>query len=115
MSKTGEPAVSPTDVFRTAYFSRPHFSRTASKKALDFSQRVCYNEDGMTIIDAFGKENFLMKHVFIVNPAAGKENATEAIEQGIQASSCAADCEIYLTKAPGDATAYIRSYCQSHR
>ena len=55
-----------------------------------------------------------MKHVFIVNPAAGKENATEAIEQGIQASSCAADCEIYLTKAPGDATAYIRSYCQSH-
>ena len=55
-----------------------------------------------------------MKHIFIVNPAAGKENATEAIEQGIQASGHGADCEIYLTKAPGDATAYIRSYCESH-
>ncbi|MBQ2734942.1 MAG: YegS/Rv2252/BmrU family lipid kinase [Clostridia bacterium] len=55
-----------------------------------------------------------MKHIFIVNPAAGKENATEAIQQGIEASAYAADCEIYLTKAPGDATAYIRSYCESN-
>lgn len=48
-----------------------------------------------------------MKHIFIVNPAAGKENATEKIEAAVKGLN--ADCEIYHTKAVGDATEYVKS------
>ena len=55
-----------------------------------------------------------MKHIFIVNPASGKENATERIRSAIQASSHKDDCELYVTTAPEDAIRYIRSYCADH-
>lgn len=55
-----------------------------------------------------------MKHIFIINPAAGKENAYETIREAVQSSGKSADCELYLTQSPGDATAYIREYCKSH-
>ncbi|MBR2019909.1 MAG: YegS/Rv2252/BmrU family lipid kinase [Clostridia bacterium] len=55
-----------------------------------------------------------MKHVFIVNPAAGKENAAEVIRAAVEKSKFASDCEIYLTQGPGDATAFIRAYCKEH-
>ena len=54
-----------------------------------------------------------MKHIFVVNPAAGKENSIEAIRAEI-AKYPTYDCEIYETHESHDATTYIREYCQAH-
>ncbi|MBE6030480.1 MAG: YegS/Rv2252/BmrU family lipid kinase [Clostridiales bacterium] len=52
-----------------------------------------------------------MKHIFIVNPAAGQrageKNFTDKIETA--AKSTGADFEIYMTKCVGDATEYVRT------
>lgn len=55
-----------------------------------------------------------MKHVFIINPAAGKENAYDTIRRELEALETSVDYELYVTQAPGDATAYIREYCRHH-
>ena len=55
-----------------------------------------------------------MKHIFIINPAAGKTNAYHEIEAAISALPIAADCQIYLTKASGDATTFVHEYCKQH-
>ena len=55
-----------------------------------------------------------MKHIFIVNPASGKENATDRIRTAIEASSHKDACELYITTAPEDAIRYIRAYCADH-
>lgn len=55
-----------------------------------------------------------MKHVFIINPAAGKENAYAAIEEALSNLETPVDYTLYQTQAPGDATAYIREYCKTH-
>ena len=49
-----------------------------------------------------------MKHVFIVNPAAGREDAVASIRALLEARE---DCEFYSTKCPRDATEYIRARC----
>ncbi|MBR7132358.1 MAG: diacylglycerol kinase family lipid kinase [Clostridia bacterium] len=50
-----------------------------------------------------------MKHIFIVNPAAGATDATAFVERSIKELNTELDYEVYTTKAPGDATRYIRS------
>ena len=55
-----------------------------------------------------------MKHIFIINPAAGKENSFDVIKKELEALEYPVDYELYLTQAPGDATAYIHEYCKSH-
>lgn len=57
-----------------------------------------------------------MKHIFILNPAAGRINAFEQMENELKQVYAAdgIDYMIYVTKAPGDATAYIRDYCRTH-
>ena len=55
-----------------------------------------------------------MKHIFIINPAAGKENAYEQIQKELETLSDPVDYELYQTLEPGDATSYIREYCQTH-
>ncbi|MBQ7335199.1 MAG: YegS/Rv2252/BmrU family lipid kinase [Clostridia bacterium] len=52
-----------------------------------------------------------MKHIFIVNPAAGQDNSFENISKILQAQKKQVDYEIYQTQSPGDATAYIRNFC----
>jgi len=52
-----------------------------------------------------------MKHVFVINPAAGKEDAYVKLQELLSSHE---NCEIYATKCPGDATAYIRAYCTEH-
>lgn len=52
-----------------------------------------------------------MKHIFIINPAAGRENAYSAIESALGEMEHLIDYELYLTRSPGDATAYVRAYC----
>lgn len=55
----------------------------------------------------------IMKHIFIVNPAAGHANAVEIIKQEI-AKYPDFDCELYETTGHSDATNYIRNYCETH-
>ncbi len=55
-----------------------------------------------------------MKHVFIINPAAGRENFYTALQSLLKSQCPYADYELYTTRAAGDATAYIRSYCEHH-
>lgn len=52
-----------------------------------------------------------MKHIFVLNPAAGRVNAFRKLEGELQRFEGELDYAIYETKAPGDATAYIRQYC----
>ncbi|MBQ9784159.1 MAG: YegS/Rv2252/BmrU family lipid kinase [Clostridia bacterium] len=55
-----------------------------------------------------------MKHVFIINPAAGKENSFETIRKIVESREDKIDYELYETTGPGDATAYIRAYCEQN-
>ena len=55
-----------------------------------------------------------MKHIFVINPAAGKANSYENIRNVLETMENKVDYEIYRTQAPGDATAYIREYCRTH-
>ena len=58
-----------------------------------------------------------MKHIFILNPAAGRINSFETIEAELKQVYAAGglDYFIYETKAPGDATVYIRNYCSENQ
>lgn len=49
-----------------------------------------------------------MKHVFIINPAAGREDSYVKLQAALEGRE---DCELYATKCPGDASAYIRARC----
>ena len=55
-----------------------------------------------------------MKHIFIINPAAGKQNSFETVRAELDALEAPIDYEIYCTQGIGDATAYIRNYCNTH-
>lgn len=56
-----------------------------------------------------------MKHIFVVNPASGRVNATEFIDQKIESLKENLDFSMYVTKKPGDAIEYIRNYCREHQ
>ena len=45
-----------------------------------------------------------MKHIFLYNPAAGQGEARAALEVAVAQHE---DCELYVTRGPRDATAYI--------
>ena len=53
-----------------------------------------------------------MKHIFIVNPAAGKEEFRNDLSRRLH--SVSADFQVYLTKAPKDATRFVRKYCSEN-
>lgn len=55
-----------------------------------------------------------MKTVFVVNPKAGKKNNIEALTERIKAAAkkLRADVEIYETKSVGDASEFVRAYCE---
>lgn len=55
-----------------------------------------------------------MKHVFVINPAAGKENAYGAIRTALEGLD-GVDFELYETTGQGDATAFVRAYCERYR
>lgn len=58
-----------------------------------------------------------MKHIFIINPFAGKGNRVERLQAHIQ-SVCEQrklDYTIHITSEIGDAEGYIRSFCEDHR
>lgn len=55
-----------------------------------------------------------MKYVFIINPKAGEQDVKSAIEQNVKALPEAADCELYVTKGPGDATDYVKTWREAN-
>ena len=55
-----------------------------------------------------------MKYIFIVNPRAGETDNAAVIRNAIASLPEKDDCEIYVTKAPLDATAYVRDWCAAH-
>ena len=55
-----------------------------------------------------------MKHVFVINPAAGKKNAYDAIRTALEGLD-GVDFELYETTGQGDATAFVRNYCERYR
>ena len=55
-----------------------------------------------------------MKHIFILNPAAGKTEGKEKLEKAIREACKEADYEIYTTKKPQDATEYVKTCCEKN-
>ena len=55
-----------------------------------------------------------MKYIFIVNPHAGEEDHAAIIRSQIESLPQKDDCEIYITKAVGDATDFIGNYLAVH-
>lgn len=54
-----------------------------------------------------------MKHIFIVNPHAGAASAEELVRTKLAAEGFDSEYEIYITKAPRDATKYVKNRCKS--
>lgn len=55
-----------------------------------------------------------MKHIFIANPAAGHKSSVPLIREEVAKVSDRYDVEIYETAGQGDATRFIRAYCEAH-
>ena len=53
-----------------------------------------------------------MKHIFILNPAAGKTEGKEELEERIHKACEGAEYVIYRTKEPHDATNYVKTCCE---
>ncbi len=51
-----------------------------------------------------------MKTVFIINPYAGTESNESRIRSAVEASGESASCELYVTKAAGDAAAFVERW-----
>ena len=55
-----------------------------------------------------------MKHIFIVNPAAGPRNAFDEIKNSLRKYDGKLDYEIYTTKGRGDAVSFVKNRCSTH-
>lgn len=55
-----------------------------------------------------------MRHIFVVNPSAGRYNAVHEIREKLDLLKNEIDHELYITCGPGDATEYVRRWCAEH-
>ena len=58
-----------------------------------------------------------MKHIFVINPCAGKQDSTTIITQKVEAYASAHpdfSYQIYVTRSTGDATRWTRQWCADH-
>ena len=55
-----------------------------------------------------------MKHVFLLNPMAGKADTTAMIREKLKAYDGKIDYETHVTAAPGEAPEFIRTWCREH-
>ena len=53
-----------------------------------------------------------MKYVFIINPRAGEADNADKLRAAIAQLPQSGDCEVYVTRAAGDATEYVRARCR---
>lgn len=54
-----------------------------------------------------------LQHVFVVNPAAGSASAESQVKQALRSLGEGVAASVYVTTAPGDATRYVRSLCET--
>lgn len=58
-----------------------------------------------------------MKHIFVINPCAGKQDSTQEITHKVEVYASKNhdfEYQIYITQSSGDATLFVRQYCQQH-
>ncbi|HHU83733.1 MAG TPA: hypothetical protein GXZ23_01000 [Clostridiales bacterium] len=55
-----------------------------------------------------------MKHIFVINPIAGKKDATEDVKKKALFALDKDDCEFYVTKSSGDAVTFVKEYIENH-
>ena len=58
-----------------------------------------------------------MKHIFVINPCAGKQDSTTTITQKVETYASAHpdfSYQIYVTRSTGDATRWTRQWCADH-
>ena len=55
-----------------------------------------------------------MRYIFVVNPHAGEADLTEKIRASVVRLPAAEDCDVYVTKGPGDATKFVKDWCAMH-
>ena len=55
-----------------------------------------------------------MKHIFLINPAAGVQDASECIRREIADAMRGTDYEVRVTEAPGHATRLVRELAQAY-
>ncbi len=58
-----------------------------------------------------------MKHIYLINPAAGRRDCGEQLREEIRVAYADADdieVEVYSTTGVGDATRYVRNYCRKN-
>lgn len=53
-----------------------------------------------------------LKHIFIVNPQAGRSDASEAIRREVEVLRGGYDVEVYVTRYAGDGTRFVRGRCE---
>ena len=54
-----------------------------------------------------------MKHIFVINPNAGKDNVVEKLKNELKAFPDL-DIETYETTGEQDATRFVKAYCEAH-
>lgn len=52
-----------------------------------------------------------MKHIFVINPAAGQTDRTPEIKGFLEKSHNDPDYTVYVTQGPGDATRFVGEWC----
>ncbi|HEY8395909.1 MAG TPA: acylglycerol kinase family protein, partial [Bacilli bacterium] len=55
-----------------------------------------------------------MKHIFIINPKAGKRDQTEKVREIVQRELREDEYLFYVTKGPLDAKEIVNKYCREH-
>lgn len=56
-----------------------------------------------------------MKYIFVVNPFAGQGQSENMVRSAIEKLPQKDDCEVYITKAVGDATVFVKNYCETNK
>ncbi len=63
------------------------------------------------MVNMYINKEFVMKHIFIVNPEAGPSSPLEGIKKQLTDLGVIDACEIYVTASALDATEYVRKKC----
>lgn len=55
-----------------------------------------------------------MKHIFVINPHAGKADSSQEITQMLESHFKHIDYGTYVTRFPGDGTDFVKQWCHAH-
>ena len=54
-----------------------------------------------------------MKTIFVINPCAGRENSVKFLLDKVK-NLIETECEVYITESVGDATEFVKNYCENN-